>query len=62
MLAKLVPYMIISFIDMVIILCISYFEMYVPMAGSLIVYYYCPLNFRRQYKERTDSICRSRSF
>lgn len=37
-LAKLVPYMIISFIDMVIILCISYFEMYVPMAGSLIVY------------------------
>lgn len=37
-LAKLVPYMIISLIDMATILCISYFIMHVPMAGSLLVY------------------------
>lgn len=37
-LAKLVPYMIISLIDMATILCLSYFVMHVPMAGSLLVY------------------------
>lgn len=37
-LAKLVPYMIISLIDMAIILCLSYFVMHIPMAGSLPVY------------------------
>lgn len=37
-LAKLVPYMIISLIDMATILCLSYFVMNVPMSGSLMVY------------------------
>ena len=37
-LAKLVPYMIISLIDMATILSIAYFLMHVPMAGSLVVY------------------------
>lgn len=37
-LAKLVPYMLISFIDMAIILCLSYFMMNIPMAGSLVLY------------------------
>lgn len=37
-LAKLVPYMIISLVDLVIILCLSYFLMNIPMAGSLTVY------------------------
>ena len=37
-LAKLVPYMIISLIDMATILCLSYFVMHVPMTGSLLVY------------------------
>lgn len=37
-LAKLVPYMIISLIDMATILCLSYFVMHVPMSGSLMVY------------------------
>ena len=37
-LAKLVPYLIISLIDMAAILCLSYFVMHVPMAGSLPVY------------------------
>lgn len=37
-LAKLVPYLIITLLDMVIILCLSYFLMDVPMAGSLLVY------------------------
>lgn len=37
-LAKLVPYMIISLIGMVTILCLSYFVMNVPMSGSLMVY------------------------
>ena len=37
-LAKLVPYMIISLIDMATILGISYFIMHVPMSGSLLVY------------------------
>ena len=37
-LAKLVPYMIISLIDMTTILCIANFLMHVPMQGSLLVY------------------------
>lgn len=37
-LAKLVPYMLISFVDMAIILCLSYFLMDIPMAGSLMLY------------------------
>ena len=37
-LAKLVPYMIISLIDMTTILCIANFLMHVPMEGSLLVY------------------------
>lgn len=37
-LAKLVPYLIISIVDMAIILCLSYFAMHIPMAGSLAVY------------------------
>lgn len=37
-LAKLVPYMIISLIDMATILTIARFLMHVPMAGSLLVY------------------------
>lgn len=37
-LAKLVPYMIISLIDMATILCIAHFLMHVPMNGSLLVY------------------------
>ena len=37
-LAKLVPYMIISLIDMTTILCIANFLMHVPMQGSLVVY------------------------
>ena len=37
-LAKLVPYMIISLIDMATILTIARFLMHVPMAGSLVVY------------------------
>ena len=37
-LAKLVPYMIISLIDMATILSIAHFLMHVPMAGSLFVY------------------------
>lgn len=36
--AKLVPYLIISLLDMATILCISYYGMGVPMAGSLAVY------------------------
>ena len=37
-LAKLIPYMLISLIDMGTILLISYFMMHIPMAGSLLVY------------------------
>lgn len=37
-LAKLIPYMVISLIDLTTILCLSYFVMNVPMAGSLGVY------------------------
>lgn len=37
-LAKLLPYLIISIIDMAAILCISYYVMHIPMASSLIVY------------------------
>lgn len=38
-LAKLVPYLIITLIDMVIILCLSYFVMDVPLAGALWLYF-----------------------
>lgn len=37
-LAKLVPYMIISIVDLIVIICISYFIMHVPMSGSLLLY------------------------
>lgn len=38
-LAKLVPYLIITLIDMVTILCLSYFVMDVPLAGALWLYF-----------------------
>lgn len=37
-LAKLVPYLIISIIDMAVILCIARFLMHIPVAGSLLLY------------------------
>ncbi len=37
-LAKLVPYMVISLIDLGTILCIAVFLMHVPMAGSVVLY------------------------
>lgn len=37
-LAKLVPYLVISLIDLSTILCLAVFVMHVPMAGSLVVY------------------------
>ena len=37
-LAKLVPYLIISVFDMAVILFLSYFVMHIPMAGSLLLY------------------------
>ncbi|MGM9869661.1 MAG: ABC transporter permease [Sodaliphilus sp.] len=36
--AKLIPYMLIALIDMALILCMSYFMMHIPMAGSLLLY------------------------
>lgn len=37
-LAKLVPYMLIAFVDMAIILCMSHYLMQIPMAGSMATY------------------------
>ena len=37
-LAKLVPYLIISLLDMAVILLLSYFVMDIPMSGSLLLY------------------------